>query len=59
MPTVAAKKKPARKATSKRAATLRIPSFMQKDPQTGLIVAKARPGVRVLSTDEVRALADA
>lgn len=57
MPTVAAKK-PTRKATPKRAAARRLPSYMKTDPQTGLAVAKARPGIRVLSSAEVRALSD-
>lgn len=59
MPTVAAKKSARAKTTPKRVVVRRLPHFMQTDPQTGLAVAKARPGVRVLSTAEVRALADA
>ena len=59
MPTLVQKtKKPARKSAAARPAR-RLPSFMQADATTGLAVAKARPGVRVLSTAEIRALADA
>jgi len=60
MPTTAPKKKPARKVVLRASLPRpRLPAFMQTDSATGLAVAKARPGVRVLSTVEVRALADA
>ena len=58
MPTVAAKKNCAPAAMLARRPR-RLPAFMKTDKATGLAVAKARPGVRVLSTAEVRALADA
>lgn len=51
-------KKPTR-AVRKARVAVRLPSFMQTDPLTGLAVAKARPGVRILTPAEVRALADA
>lgn len=58
MPTVAAKKKPTPADKAPRRSR-RLPAFMKTDPATGLAIAKARPGVRVLSTAEVRALVDA
>lgn len=42
-----------------RAAARRLPSFLKVDESTGLVVAKPRPGARVLNRKEIKALSHA
>jgi hypothetical protein len=57
MSTTTKSKKPARKPSARRAgAKLKLPSFMEISPISGLAVAKARPGLKPLTSEQVRAM---
>jgi hypothetical protein len=49
--------KPARKPSAHRSVSkLKLPSFMEISPISGLAVTKARPGVKPLTSEQVRAM---
>ena len=57
MSTLTKTKKTARKPAARRAASKpKLPSFMEIDPVSGLAVVKARPGVKPITSAQVRAM---